>query len=223
VITPDDVGMMTVAWGQSASNGELGLGPEEPKSSTKPTKHMPLEGIEVLQIAAGQNTTVFLVKPTSEKEISTVHVPIPNGDSKTEEESEDKYSDRPRHPEDLDGVPEVCLACSRDNGEEDSPLECDKCDNPYHLGCLKPPLSAVPPGEWFCPKCIKDPGAPLHGYVAVRPNKATATATAPTTSTPVKRKGDVDEDGDEDMDSGRSKRKASGSEGTKSNSKKKRQ
>jgi uncharacterized Zn finger protein (UPF0148 family) len=31
-----------------------------------------------------------------------------------------------------------------------------QCDNPYHLKCLKPPLSAVPDGEWFCPQCDID-------------------------------------------------------------------
>jgi len=40
-------------------------------------------------------------------------------------------------------------------------LECDKCDSPYHLGCLIPPLDAVPDGEWFCPRCLLDPGAPI--------------------------------------------------------------
>ena len=40
-----------------------------------------------------------------------------------------------------------------------------QCDNPYHLGCLQPPLSAVPDGEWFCPQCEKTPGAPLPGTV----------------------------------------------------------
>ena len=33
-----------------------------------------------------------------------------------------------------------------------------QCDYPYHLGCLDPPLSAVPDGEWFCPPCS---GAPI--------------------------------------------------------------
>lgn len=40
---------MTVAWGQNAANGELGLGPDEPKSATKPTRHAPLNGIEVIE------------------------------------------------------------------------------------------------------------------------------------------------------------------------------
>ncbi|KAH7871552.1 RCC1/BLIP-II [Lentinula edodes] len=212
VITPDDEGTMTVAWGQSASNGELGLGPDEPKSSTKPTKHMPLEGIEVLQIAAGQNTTVFLVKPTSPKERPSISVA--NGDSKAEEESGDRYSERPRHPEDLEDVPDLCLVCDKDNGDDDSPLECDKCDNPFHLGCLNPPLAAVPPGEWFCPRCVKDQGAPLPGYKSVKPSTAVVPVAVSRVATPInKRKGnDVDEDGDEEMQDGRSKRKAPGSE-----------
>lgn len=58
---------MTIAYGQNAANGmafyafpglvlmafegELGLGPDEPKSATKPTKHQPLAGIEVLRSA----------------------------------------------------------------------------------------------------------------------------------------------------------------------------
>lgn len=60
---------MTIAWGQNAANsmtnvicpispayltlriGELGLGPGEPKSATKPTRHQPLIGIDVLEYA----------------------------------------------------------------------------------------------------------------------------------------------------------------------------
>lgn len=78
----------------------------------------------LIRIAAGQNTTVFLAKPTSPKEPSAITVS--NGDPDSQEESEDKYSDMPRHPEELEDVPEFCLVCSKDNGEDDSPLECDK-------------------------------------------------------------------------------------------------
>jgi len=35
-------------------------------------------------------------------------------------------------------------------------LECEKCDSPYHLKCLNPPLTEVPEGEWFCPKCVTE-------------------------------------------------------------------
>lgn len=33
----------------NAISGELGLGPDEPKSATKPTRHQPLLGIEVFR------------------------------------------------------------------------------------------------------------------------------------------------------------------------------
>ncbi|KAG6835386.1 hypothetical protein H0H93_001964 [Arthromyces matolae] len=141
VLTPDeDDSVMTVAWGQNAANGELGLGLDEPKSATKPTRVAPLNGIDIIDIAAGQNTTVFLSKPS------------------------DKMSDLPRHPLEVD-PPALCVVCSTERGEDDSPLECDKCDSPYHLGCLNPPLTAVPDGEWFCVQCSRQPGAPIGSHL----------------------------------------------------------
>ncbi|CDO70139.1 hypothetical protein BN946_scf184783.g23 [Trametes cinnabarina] len=94
-IAQEDDGVMTIAWGQGAQNGELGLGPNEPKSATKPLQHKPLTGIDVFQIAAGQNTTFFLVQPN------------------------EKYSDLPRHPVDIE-APELCVVCDKDNGDDDS-------------------------------------------------------------------------------------------------------
>ncbi|EJC99702.1 RCC1/BLIP-II [Fomitiporia mediterranea MF3/22] len=123
-----DGGVMTVAFGQNAANWELGFGASEPKSATKPTRHQLLIGIDVIDIAASQNTTLFLARPN------------------------EKLSDLPRHPVEVDS-PDECVVCNKDRGEDDSPLECDKCDHPYHLSCLTPPLSAVPEGEWFCPRC----------------------------------------------------------------------
>jgi hypothetical protein len=32
-------------------------------------------------------------------------------------------------------------------------LLCDGCNDEYHMFCLDPPLSTVPKGKWFCPKC----------------------------------------------------------------------
>lgn len=60
---------MTICFGQAASNGtyrfsalvalshlkeliatgELGLGPEEPKSATKPTRNVPLAGVDIFE------------------------------------------------------------------------------------------------------------------------------------------------------------------------------
>jgi len=50
LITPDDDGTpMTACYGQNATNGELGFGVDEPKSSTRPTKNIPLQDIEILE------------------------------------------------------------------------------------------------------------------------------------------------------------------------------
>lgn len=77
-------GVFTCAWGQSAIYGELAFGPghvrsfdglnfrraradllarEQPKSATKPQRVDPLDAIELLDIAAGQNTTFFIARP----------------------------------------------------------------------------------------------------------------------------------------------------------------
>lgn len=36
-----------------------------------------------------------------------------------------------------------------------------QCDKAYHHTCLTPPLAAIPDGEWFCPECVRHPGAPI--------------------------------------------------------------
>ncbi|KAF8959620.1 regulator of chromosome condensation 1/beta-lactamase-inhibitor protein II [Flammula alnicola] len=148
LVTPDDDGSpMTICWGQNANNGELGMGPEERKSASKPTRNMTLVGVDVIDIAAGQNTTLFLAKPN------------------------DKFTDMPRHPEDVNPPP-FCVGCGKDSGEDNSPLECDKCDAPWHLSCLDPPLDAVPDGEWFCPDCEDDPGAPVGAWAIEKKKKS---------------------------------------------------
>ena len=127
----------------------------------------------VISIAAGQNTTLLLAKPN------------------------EKFSEMPRHPEEIDAPPH-CVKCNRDNGEDDSPLECDKvcsyylllsvlypyfsdnkCDSPWHLKCLDPPLDAVPDGEWFCVDCDEDPGAPVGAWAIAKKSKSKAKAKRP--------------------------------------------
>ncbi|KDQ62001.1 hypothetical protein JAAARDRAFT_528999 [Jaapia argillacea MUCL 33604] len=176
----DDGGVMTVTWGQNAANGELGLGPDEPKSATKPGRNQPLIGIEILDVAASQNTTFFLAKPN------------------------DKFSDLPRHPADVH-PPDLCVKCGTEKGEDDSPLECDKCDSPYHLKCLNPPLDAVPDGEWFCPQCQREPGSPI-GAVPVKKGRVVK-ASKPKPKAEVQEYDEDEEDYDEDENGGH-KRKA---------------
>ncbi len=47
-----------------------------------------------------------------------------------------------------------CPACAAPGAEGNALLECDACLAGYHLGCLDPPLAAVPAGAWACPRCV---------------------------------------------------------------------
>ncbi|KAI0290568.1 regulator of chromosome condensation 1/beta-lactamase-inhibitor protein II [Russula brevipes] len=205
-LAPEEEGgeIMTIAWGQNAANGELGLGPEEPKSATKPTRNQPLIGIDVFEFRCpGQNTTFFLVTPNDEK-----------------------YSDLPRHPVELD-TPDECMICHNDH---DDPLACDKCDKAYHHTCLTPPLAAIPDGEWFCPECMRHPGAPVGSATpAYAPPAASSRKKAPRYEPPEydsePMEGDDDEgedfdDGDDDDDDVGRKRKAPAKRATVSKRKK---
>lgn len=45
-----------------------------------------------------------------------------------------------------------CLVCrSKSNPEET--LLCDECNKGWHMFCLKPKLTEIPTGDWFCPRC----------------------------------------------------------------------
>ncbi|KAG8808766.1 hypothetical protein FRC17_003791, partial [Serendipita sp. 399] len=120
---------LTVAWGQNAVNGELGQGDDKPKSATKPTPIETLAELDIFRVAPGAHTVYFLAAPN------------------------DGLSDLPAHPEVQAPAPH-CLVCGTEKGAEDSPLECEKCEGLFHLGCLKPPLSEIPLGEWFCDNCL---------------------------------------------------------------------
>jgi hypothetical protein len=76
-----------------------------------------------IRVGAGQNTTLFLAKiPLAPY---TPGAPIVEP-SQVDTRKMEKYQDLPRHPFELDDTPELCMVCKRDNGEDDSPLECDK-------------------------------------------------------------------------------------------------
>jgi hypothetical protein len=48
----------------------------------------------------------------------------------------------------------ACRVCFGKH-EKSKLLLCDRCDDEYHIFCLKPPLASVPPAskKWFCPSC----------------------------------------------------------------------
>uniref|UniRef100_A0A6B2E558 Bromodomain adjacent to zinc finger domain protein 1A n=1 Tax=Phlebotomus kandelakii TaxID=1109342 RepID=A0A6B2E558_9DIPT len=52
----------------------------------------------------------------------------------------------------------ACQICRRKSDPEKM-LLCDECNSGCHMFCLKPPLTKVPEGDWFCLKCRK-PEAP---------------------------------------------------------------
>lgn len=45
-----------------------------------------------------------------------------------------------------------CGVCKLSNKQSEM-LECDKCNQGYHMACLTPPLTSVPDGDWFCHNC----------------------------------------------------------------------
>jgi hypothetical protein len=102
---------LVIGFGQNANCGELGLGVDQPKSATKPSRVSTLDDIDVFDIAAGQNTTFFLARP-------------PKPGTAPETAAAEKWTDLPRFPAVVD-VSEVCVVC-REDREDDPALECDK-------------------------------------------------------------------------------------------------
>uniref|UniRef100_A0A8C3G0X9 Bromodomain adjacent to zinc finger domain, 2A n=1 Tax=Cyclopterus lumpus TaxID=8103 RepID=A0A8C3G0X9_CYCLU len=47
----------------------------------------------------------------------------------------------------------TCQVC-RKGDNDDCLLLCDGCDRGCHMYCLKPKITQVPEGDWFCPTCI---------------------------------------------------------------------
>ncbi|KAK9855793.1 hypothetical protein WJX84_007438, partial [Apatococcus fuscideae] len=60
---------------------------------------------------------------------------------------------------DEDDDEEPCELCGEAH-DETARLECDGCLRAFHMGCLIPPLTAVPAGAWLCPGCVAGKPAP---------------------------------------------------------------
>ncbi|GAA6004324.1 hypothetical protein JCM10207_000669 [Rhodosporidiobolus poonsookiae] len=217
-------GDLTVAWGQNANYRELALGEGSSKSATKPARIDYLDGIEILDIAAGQATTFFLARPPpTQADKDAVKAPVvppapaaaPASPAAAEPATAAGAGAAPKPAVDLSGfgfsfmpspagsaastpppppaapakaaaptertvsrtqqaaweelmrwpdVPpeelaESCKECGGvdTEGPKGEMLECEKCEGAYHLGCLSPPLTAIPDGEWFCASCGVEP------------------------------------------------------------------
>ena len=65
---------------------------------------------------------------------------LDQGGDEEEEEEEDQNDEM------------ACRTCHR-GWPSKNLLLCDGCDAAYHTTCLKPPLSSIPQGDWFCSAC----------------------------------------------------------------------
>jgi hypothetical protein len=105
-----------------------------------------LQGVDVIDLAAGGSTTYWVVKPGEAVEALK------------------------RWPEEVDS-PDDCMVCGKDT--DDDLIECEKCETPCHLKCNDPPLDAVPEGEWLCSTCAAQQENPTYQPI---PNKTPAAA-----------------------------------------------
>lgn len=48
----------------------------------------------------------------------------------------------------------ICEQC-RSGDRPDELLLCDKCDNGFHMNCLRPIVVKLPMGSWLCPGCCE--------------------------------------------------------------------
>ncbi|WFD04909.1 hypothetical protein MVES1_000234 [Malassezia vespertilionis] len=114
------------SWGEGVSHGELGLVKRPPPM---PCVSKAMDGISIRHVQSGRFLSLFLVEPNQ------------------------RYADLPRIPQHVVSS-DVCLVCHQGGAEDASTLlECDRCENPFHLSCLQPPLESIPEGEWFCETC----------------------------------------------------------------------
>lgn len=56
----------------------------------------------------------------------------------------------------------TCQVCKKGDNDE-CLLLCDSCDRGCHMYCLRPKITQVPEGDWFCPTCVaKEEGDSVH-------------------------------------------------------------
>uniref|UniRef100_A0A3B4H443 Bromodomain adjacent to zinc finger domain, 1A n=1 Tax=Pundamilia nyererei TaxID=303518 RepID=A0A3B4H443_9CICH len=54
----------------------------------------------------------------------------------------------------------TCQVCKKGDNDE-CLLLCDGCDRGCHMYCLRPKITQIPEGDWFCPTCVAKVRTPL--------------------------------------------------------------
>lgn len=54
----------------------------------------------------------------------------------------------------------ICQVCKKGDNDE-CLLLCDGCDRGCHMYCLRPKITQIPEGDWFCPTCVAKVRTPL--------------------------------------------------------------
>lgn len=48
-----------------------------------------------------------------------------------------------------------CIVCGKKQSSSGTKLiVCEICPRAYHIDCIRPPLTKVPRGKWYCTNCI---------------------------------------------------------------------
>ncbi|XP_050995805.1 E3 ubiquitin-protein ligase UHRF1 [Acomys russatus] len=76
----------------------------------------------------------------------------------------------------------ACHVCGGREAPEKQVL-CDECDMAFHLYCLEPPLTSVPPEpEWYCPSCRTDSSEVVQAGEKLKKSKKKAKMASATSS-----------------------------------------
>ena len=87
-----------------------------------------------------------------------------------------------------------CLVC-RSKSDPEQTLLCDQCNKGWHMFCLKPKLTQIPSGDWFCPRCRPE------DYIIKRNRKRPAVVIEESEeSEEEEEEGDDDDDDDDTQD-----------------------
>ncbi|XP_034550685.1 bromodomain adjacent to zinc finger domain protein 2A isoform X2 [Notolabrus celidotus] len=84
----------------------------------------------------------------------------------------------------------TCQVC-RKGDNDDCLLLCDCCDRGAHMYCLRPKITQIPEGDWFCPTCIAQDDEPRSSKKRTRVKKRRyeEDSSEDETTTPTRRSG----------------------------------